>query len=66
VLLVAGGLLAGVLLRRGRVLAAAGTASMTAPGMLSDAIPGSPGDGNAPLEAEDAERLRRALAEVED
>jgi cytochrome c-type biogenesis protein CcmH len=66
VLLLAGGLLAGVLLRRGRVLAAAGTASMTAPDMVNDVIPGSPGDGHATIEAEDAERLRRALAEVED
>jgi len=66
VLLVAGGLLAGVLLRRGRVLAGAGAASMTAPDVGSDATPGSPADPASPIAPEDAERLRRALAEVED
>jgi cytochrome c-type biogenesis protein CcmH len=64
VLLVAGGLLAGVLLRRSRVLATTGMATMTGPDMAASA--GRPSANGSTIPPEDAERLRRALAEVED
>ena len=65
VLLVAGGLLAGVLLRRGRVLATARIATMTGPDVaVSGGAPSA--NGGSTIPPEDAERLRRALAEVED
>ena len=65
VLLVAGGLLAGVLLRRGRVLGTVGTAAMTGPDFAASAG-ASLTNGPSTIPPEDAERLRRALAEVED
>ena len=65
VLLVAGGLLAGVLVRRSRVLATAGTATMAGHEMANPAGPAST-NGSSTIPPEDAERLRRALAEVED
>jgi cytochrome c-type biogenesis protein CcmH len=65
VLLVAGGLLAGVLLRRSRVPATAGTAPMSGPDLAASVGPPST-NGASTIPPEDAERLRRALAEVED
>jgi cytochrome c-type biogenesis protein CcmH len=65
VLLVAGGLLAGVLLRRSRVLSTAGTATMAGHDIATAAGPAS-ANGMSTIPPEDAERLRRALAEVED
>jgi len=65
VLLVAGGLLAGVLLRRSRVLAIAGPASIAGHEMGTPPGPAST-NGSSTIPPEDAERLRRALAEVED
>jgi len=65
VLLLAGGLLATVLVRRSRGVARAGGTAIADADMVTDARPG-PSAPSAGMQPEDAERLRRALAEVED